>query len=70
MSNIEGKERTVVSARVLYYNVDDNLDYEKTLLKEWGVSNLELVEVKDKEKIFYRICLWFWWDSYLISRND
>ncbi|WP_243280460.1 hypothetical protein [Clostridium sp. 1001271B_151109_B4] len=57
MSNIEGKERTVVSARVLYYNVDDNLDYEKTLLKEWGVSNLELVEVKDKEKIFYRICL-------------
>ena len=36
--------------RVLYYNVDDNLEYEKSLLKEWGVSNLELVEVKDKEK--------------------
>lgn len=35
--------------RVLYYNIDDNLDYENSLLKEWGIHNLELVEVKDKE---------------------
>ena len=35
--------------KVLYYNIDDNLDYENSLLKEWGVDNLELVEVKDKE---------------------
>lgn len=35
--------------RVLYYNIDDNLDYENSLLKEWGIYNLELVEVKDKE---------------------
>lgn len=35
--------------RVLYYNIDDNLDYENSLLKEWGIDNLELVEVKDKE---------------------
>lgn len=35
--------------RVLYYNIDDNLDYEDSLLKEWGIDNLELVEVKDKE---------------------
>lgn len=35
--------------KVLYYNIDDNLDYENALLKEWGIDNLELVEVKDKE---------------------
>lgn len=35
--------------KVLYYNIDDSLDYEKSLLKEWGIDNLELVEVKDKE---------------------
>lgn len=35
--------------KVLYYNIDDNLDYENSLLKEWGIDNLELVEVKDKE---------------------
>lgn len=35
--------------KVLYYNIDDNLDYENSLLKEWNVDNLELVEVKDKE---------------------
>jgi D-3-phosphoglycerate dehydrogenase len=35
--------------RVLYYNIDDNLDYENMLLKEWSIDNLELVEVKDKE---------------------
>lgn len=35
--------------KVLYYNIDDNLDYENSLLKEWGIDNLELVEVKDKD---------------------
>ena len=34
--------------RVLYYNIDDNLDYENSLLKEWKIDNLELVEIKDK----------------------
>ena len=29
--------------KVLYYNIDDNLDYENSLLKEWGVDNLESV---------------------------
>ncbi len=36
-------------AKVLYFNIDDNLDYENALLKEWGVDDLELIEVKDKE---------------------
>lgn len=36
-------------AKVLYFNIDDNLDYENTLLKEWGIDDLELVEIKDKE---------------------
>lgn len=34
-------------AKVLYYNIDDNLDYENKLLKEWGVEDVELIEVKD-----------------------
>ncbi len=37
------------SYKVVYYNIDDTLDYENTLLKEWGVTDMELVEVKDKE---------------------
>lgn len=36
-------------AKVLYFNIDDNLDYENSLLMEWGVNDLELVELKDKE---------------------
>lgn len=36
-------------AKVLYFNIDDNLDYENELLKEWGVDNVELIEIKDKE---------------------
>jgi len=36
-------------AKVLYFNIDDNLDYENSLLKEWGVSDIELIELKDKE---------------------
>ena len=36
-------------AKSVYFNIDDNLDYENSLLKEWGVEDLELVEIKDKE---------------------
>lgn len=36
-------------AKVLYFNIDDNLDYENALLKEWGIDDLELIEIKDKE---------------------
>ncbi len=35
--------------KAVYYNIDDNLDYENSLLKEWGITDLELVEIKDKE---------------------
>ena len=38
--------------KAVYYNIDDNLDYENSLLKEWGVTDLELVEIKDKETPF------------------
>lgn len=34
-------------AKVLYYNIDDNLDYENQLLKEWGIEDIELIEIKD-----------------------
>ncbi|MDR1852715.1 MAG: C-terminal binding protein [Propionibacteriaceae bacterium] len=34
-------------SKAVYFNVDDNLDYENQLLREWGVDGeLELVEVK------------------------
>ena len=36
-------------AKVLYFNIDDNLDYENSLLKEWGINDLELIEIKDKD---------------------
>lgn len=36
-------------AKVLYYNIDDNLDYENKLLKEWGISDIELIEIKDPD---------------------
>lgn len=36
-------------AKVLYFNIDDTLDYENELLKEWGVRDMELIEIKDKE---------------------
>lgn len=36
-------------AKVLYFNIDDNLDYENSLLKEWNVNDIELIEIKDKE---------------------
>ena len=35
-------------AKVVYFNIDDNLDYENGLLKEWGVTDVELTEIKDK----------------------
>jgi Lactate dehydrogenase and related dehydrogenases len=35
--------------KVLFYNIDDNLDYERDLLTEWGIDDLELVEVKEYE---------------------
>ena len=36
-------------AKVLYYNIDDNLDYENSLLKEWGITDIDLIEIKDPE---------------------
>ena len=36
-------------AKVLYYNVDDTLDFENSLLAQWHVQDIELMEVKDKE---------------------
>lgn len=35
-------------AKVLYFNIDDTLDYEQQMLKEWGVTDIELIEIKDK----------------------
>lgn len=40
------------NAKVLYYNVDDTLDYEKSLLEKWNVTDLELVEVKGNQRAF------------------
>ncbi len=37
-------------AKVVYYNIDDTLDFENSLLKKWGVTDVELLEVKDKER--------------------
>ncbi|MDD2954958.1 MAG: C-terminal binding protein [Oscillospiraceae bacterium] len=34
--------------KILYYNVDDTLDYEKSLLEQWGITEVELAEVHDK----------------------
>ena len=36
-------------SKILYFNIDDNLDYENSLLSEWGVKDLELIEIKDRE---------------------
>lgn len=35
-------------AKVLYFNIDDTLEYENGLLKDWGVDDIELIELKDK----------------------
>ena len=37
-------------AKVIYYNIDDNLDYEQKLLAEWGVHDIELIERKDPDR--------------------
>lgn len=36
--------------KVLYYNIDGNLDYERGLLTQWGIEDLELVEIKDYDR--------------------
>lgn len=36
--------------RVLYYNISDSLEYERSLLKKWGVESMELVQVKPAEQ--------------------
>ncbi len=38
-----------IMTKVLYYNIDDNLDYENRMLKEWGITDIELIEIKDPE---------------------
>jgi D-3-phosphoglycerate dehydrogenase len=38
----------VGKSKVIYYNVDDSLDYERDLLRQWGVTGLELEEICDK----------------------
>lgn len=34
-------------SKVVYYNVDDTVDFENQLLAEWGVKDIELVEFKN-----------------------
>lgn len=36
-------------AKVLYFNIDDTLEYERALLEEWDIKDIELIEIKDKE---------------------
>jgi D-3-phosphoglycerate dehydrogenase len=36
-------------SKVVYYNVDDTVDFENQKLKEWGVDDIELVEFKNGE---------------------
>jgi D-3-phosphoglycerate dehydrogenase len=33
--------------KVVYYNMDGTLDFENSLLKEWGVGDIELIDVKN-----------------------
>ena len=35
--------------KVVYYNVDDTVDFENEKLKEWGVNDIELIEFKNGE---------------------
>lgn len=35
--------------KVIYYNVDDTLDYENKLLNDWGITDIELVEKKNHD---------------------
>lgn len=34
--------------KILYYNIDGDLQYETGLLNSQGIKNVELIEVKDK----------------------
>ncbi|MDR3210076.1 MAG: C-terminal binding protein [Oscillospiraceae bacterium] len=34
-------------AKVVYYNIDGGLDYERALLAKWGVADLELAELRE-----------------------
>jgi D-3-phosphoglycerate dehydrogenase / 2-oxoglutarate reductase len=34
-------------SKVVYYNVDDTVDFENQLLEKWGVKDIELVEFKN-----------------------
>lgn len=34
-------------SKVVYYNVDDTVDFENQLLEQWGVKDIELVEFKN-----------------------
>jgi D-3-phosphoglycerate dehydrogenase / 2-oxoglutarate reductase len=36
-------------SKVIFFNIDDTLDYENSLLKKWGTTDVELVEIKDKK---------------------
>lgn len=33
--------------KILYYQIDDTLDYESDLLRQWGITDLELVQAKE-----------------------
>lgn len=35
--------------KVVYYNVGGSLDYERDLLKSWGIDDIDLVEVKETD---------------------
>lgn len=35
--------------KILYYNIDDTLEYENKLLEEWKIPDVELIEIKDPE---------------------
>lgn len=38
--------------KIIYYNMKQTLDYENQLLKEWNITDIELVEIKNnKEKL-------------------
>jgi D-3-phosphoglycerate dehydrogenase len=36
-------------SKVVYYNIDDTLNFENQKLKEWGVHDIELIEIKNGE---------------------
>jgi D-3-phosphoglycerate dehydrogenase len=35
--------------KVIYYNIDDNLDYENSLLQKWRIEDIELIEMKNND---------------------